>query len=359
MPTLSEHPRSRRAGVREAERRRTRSRREQRASPPRRALVPLAPLDKREEAFAGYRERELCDPSLLAELNPGAGRAKGRLRLPVRLGGFRQADVQPGRVACTAARAALDPLYAVLLIDRLVIKVRGSQVANRPVYVAIGVDLEGERDVLGLWLGPVGGEGAKQRATMLTEPANRGLQDALIVCCEGLKGAAGVDPDHLAAGDRPDLRRAHGPRQPPLRLEEAPGGRITAQMREIYTAPTVEAAETRFADFAAEWQATYPAMSEAWRSVWNEFVPSRVPRRAAEGRLHHQRDRVAERTLPPRRPPPRPLPHRTSRASQPLPRRDAEAEESRKQSGKINGWKSILNTLTVHYGDRIAASNIN
>ena len=50
-------------------------------------------------------------------------------------------------------------------------------------------------------------------------------------------------------------------------------GRITAQMREIYTAPTVEAAETRFADFAAEWQATYPAMSEAWRSVWNEFVP--------------------------------------------------------------------------------------
>ena len=57
----------------------------------------------------------------------------------------------------------------VLLIDCLVIKVRGSQVANRPVYVAIGVNLEGERDVLGLWLGPSGGEGAKQWATMLTE----------------------------------------------------------------------------------------------------------------------------------------------------------------------------------------------
>ena len=82
----------------------------------------------------------------------------------------------------------LDPLYAVLLIDCLVIKVRGSQVANRPVYVAIGVDLEGERDVLGLWLGPSGGEGAKQWATMLTELRNRGLRDALIVCCDGLKG---------------------------------------------------------------------------------------------------------------------------------------------------------------------------
>jgi putative transposase len=82
----------------------------------------------------------------------------------------------------------LDPLYAVLLIDCLVIKVRGSQVANRPVYVAIGVNLDGERDVLGLWLGPTGGDGAKQWATMLTELRNRGLRDALIVCCDGLQG---------------------------------------------------------------------------------------------------------------------------------------------------------------------------
>ena len=82
----------------------------------------------------------------------------------------------------------LDAVYAVLLIDAIVVKVRDSQVANRPVYVAIGVDLQGEREVLGLWLGPAGGEGAKQWATMLTELRNRGLADALIVCCDGLKG---------------------------------------------------------------------------------------------------------------------------------------------------------------------------
>ena len=58
----------------------------------------------------------------------------------------------------------LDPVYPVLLIDAIVIKVRDAQVANRPVYVAIGVNLQGERDVLGLWLGPTGGEGAKQWA---------------------------------------------------------------------------------------------------------------------------------------------------------------------------------------------------
>ncbi len=70
----------------------------------------------------------------------------------------------------------LDPIYPVLLIDAIVIKVRDSQVANRPVYVAIGVNLEGHRDVLGLWLGPSGGEGAKQWATMLGELKNRGIQ---------------------------------------------------------------------------------------------------------------------------------------------------------------------------------------
>ena len=80
----------------------------------------------------------------------------------------------------------LEPLYAVVLIDAIVVKVRDSQVANRPVYVAIGVDMQGERDVLGLWLGPAGGEGAKQWAAMLTELRNRGLADALIVCCDGL-----------------------------------------------------------------------------------------------------------------------------------------------------------------------------
>ena len=73
----------------------------------------------------------------------------------------------------------------MLLIDAIVIKVRDAQVANRPCYVAIGVNLDGERDVLGLWLGPSGGEGAKQWATMLTELRNRGVADALIVCCDG------------------------------------------------------------------------------------------------------------------------------------------------------------------------------
>ena len=166
----------------------------------------------------------------------------------------------------------LDPLYAVLLIDCLVIKVRGSQVANRPVYVAIGVNLDGERDVLGLWLGPSGGEGAKQWATMLTELRNRGLQDALIVCCDGLKGL----PESIRI-TWPEATVqtcvVHIVRNSLRYSSKKHWSRITAAMREIYTAPTVEAAEARFAEFAGEWQTTYPAMIQGWQSVWQEFVP--------------------------------------------------------------------------------------
>jgi putative transposase len=89
----------------------------------------------------------------------------------------------------------LDRVYPVILIDAIVIKIRDGQVANRPVYVAMGINLDGERDVLGMWVGPTGGEGAKFWMGMLTELRNRGIQDTFIVCCDGLKGL----PDSIRA----------------------------------------------------------------------------------------------------------------------------------------------------------------
>ena len=87
------------------------------------------------------------------------------------------------------------PVYPVILIDAIVLKIREGNVANRPVYVALGINLDRYRDVLGLWVGPSGGEGAKQWLNMLTELKNRGILDACIVCCDGLKGL----PDAIAA----------------------------------------------------------------------------------------------------------------------------------------------------------------
>src|SRR5258706_1855190 len=160
----------------------------------------------------------------------------------------------------------LDPLCPVLLNDSTMIKVRDAQVANRPVYVAIGVNLDGERDVLGLWLGPTGGEGAKQWMTMLTELKNRGVADALIVCCDGLKGL----PESIRI-TWPEATVqtcvVHMVRNSLRYSSKKHWSKITTAMREIYTAPTVEAAEAHFAEFAGEWQQLYPAMIQAWRSV--------------------------------------------------------------------------------------------
>jgi len=90
----------------------------------------------------------------------------------------------------------LDRVYPVILIDAIVVKIRDGQVANRPIYVAMGVNMDGERDVLGCWVGPTGGgEGAKFWMTVLTELRNRGIQDTFIVCCDGLKGL----PDAIRA----------------------------------------------------------------------------------------------------------------------------------------------------------------
>ena len=144
----------------------------------------------------------------------------------------------------------LDRLYPVLLIDAIFIKVRDAQVANRPVYVAIGVNLDGEREVLGMWLGPTGGEGAKQWMTMLTDLRNRGVADALIVCCDGLKGL----PDAVRAiWPKATVQTCvvHLIRNSLRYASKSDWQSIAKGLRAIYTAPTVEAAEAEFDAFVA------------------------------------------------------------------------------------------------------------
>lgn len=250
----------------------------------------------------------------------------------------------------------LDPLYAVVLIDAIVIKVRGAQVAKRPVYVAIGVNLEGERDVLGLWLGPTGGEGAKQWATMLTELRNRGMADALIVCCDGLKGL----PESIR-GTWPDATVqtcvVHMVRNSLRYASKKHWAQITRQMRAVYEAPTIEAAQANFDEFADQWRDTYPAMIGSWEKAWDEFVPfldfpaelrkvvyttnaieslNAQFRRGVRHRGHFPNEQSAMKVL-------------YLIATRRRPNRQD-------LTGRINGWKPILNTLTIHYGDRIAAA---
>lgn len=247
----------------------------------------------------------------------------------------------------------LDPVYPVILIDAIMLKVRDGQVANRPVYVAMGISLDGERDVLGMWLGPSGGEGAKHWLSMLTELRNRGVADVCIVSCDGLKGL----PEAINATWPQAVVQTcvvHLVRNSLRYASKKHWGRITADLKPVYTAPSAKAAEARFAEFAETWRPTYPALVAMWERSWAEFVPfldfpveirrliyttngieslnSRF-RQATRRRGHFPSEQAAMKVL-----------YLTV-----LERRPNRANPT----GRIPGWKSILNTLAITYGDRL------
>jgi putative transposase len=165
----------------------------------------------------------------------------------------------------------LDRIYPVVLIDAIVVKIRDGRVANRPVYVAVGINLAGERDVLGLWVG-TGGEGAKQWMATLAELRNRGVEDVCIVACDGLKGL----PDAIAEIwplATVQLCVVHLVRASLRYASKAHWGQITKALRAVYTAPTLDAAEQRFDEFEQAWGGKYPAGIRLWRSAWEQFTP--------------------------------------------------------------------------------------
>ena len=166
----------------------------------------------------------------------------------------------------------LDAVYPIVYIDALMIKIRDGVVANRPAYLAVGVDLEGRKHVLGIWIGDSNGEGSKFWLSVFSELKNRGVDDVLIVVCDGLAGL----PDaietiwpqatiqtcvvHLLRGS---FRYAsYNDRK-----------KLAAGLRPIYTAVSVDAAEEAFEGFEATWDAKYPAIIRLWRNSWDVFVP--------------------------------------------------------------------------------------
>ena len=165
----------------------------------------------------------------------------------------------------------LDRVYPVMFIDAIMVKVRDGQVTNRPVYVAIGVTVNGERDILGLWAGD-GGEGAKFWLGVLTEIRNRGVQDVCIVVCDGLKGL----PESITTAWPLATVQAciiHLVRNTFRYASRRDWDALSKDLRPVYTAPTEQAAAARFDELAERWGAQYPAIVRLWRSSWTEFIP--------------------------------------------------------------------------------------
>jgi putative transposase len=173
----------------------------------------------------------------------------------------------------------LDPVYPVVFIDAINVKIRDGKVANRPIYVALAVTCEGRREILGLWAGeapsvtggPVG-EGAKYWLHVLTEIKNRGVGDVLMVVCDGLTGL----PDAVTAVWPQTITQTCVVHL--LRNSFRYAGRqhydaIAKALRPVYTAPTEAAAMERFLEFCEAWGERYPAIVRLWENAWAEFVP--------------------------------------------------------------------------------------
>jgi transposase-like protein len=165
----------------------------------------------------------------------------------------------------------LDTVYPVIFIDCIHVKIRDGQVANRPIYVALAVTVDGGRDILGLWAGD-GGEGAKYWLRVLSELKNRGAGDVCMVVCDGLKGLpdaiAEVWPQAVVQTCIVHLIRAS------LRYaSKADWGVIAKDLKPIYTAPTESAALDAFAEFSTKWERKYPAIVRLWTNAWAEMVP--------------------------------------------------------------------------------------
>ena len=165
----------------------------------------------------------------------------------------------------------LDRVYPVVFIDAIVVKIRDGKVANRPVYTVVGVTVDGERDILGLWVGD-GSEGAKYWHQVLSEIQNRGVNDVLIVVCDGLKGL----PDAINAVWPLVIVQTcvlHLVRNTFRYASKADWEKLARDLRPIYSAPTEPAARERLAELAANWGERYPAIIRLWETAWAEFVP--------------------------------------------------------------------------------------
>jgi transposase-like protein len=165
----------------------------------------------------------------------------------------------------------LDPVYPVIFIDAIVVKVRDGQVRNKPIYVVVGVTVHGERDILGLWAGD-GGEGAKFWLQVLTELKNRGVQDVCIAVCDGLKAL----PDAITTVWELAVVQAciiHLIRNTFRFASRKYWDQIAHDLRPVYTAASEAEALARFEEFDQKWGKPYPAISRLWRNAWSEFVP--------------------------------------------------------------------------------------
>jgi putative transposase len=174
----------------------------------------------------------------------------------------------------------LDPVYAVVFLDAIIVKVRDNHVvANKPAYLAVGIDAEGDKHVLGIWLAKTdprtatAGEGARFWASVMADLRNRGVADILIACCDGLTGFE--DAVHTAfPATTVQTCVVHLIRNALRPVPRKHHAAMAAEMKKIYTAPNAEAAFDALAAFAeTDLARRYPQAVKVWENAWDQVIP--------------------------------------------------------------------------------------
>jgi putative transposase len=268
----------------------------------------------------------------------------------------------------------LEEIYPIIYLDALVVKVRdGHQVRNRAAHIAVGVDLDGVKHVLGIWV--QASEGAKFWAGVCAELRNRGIRDTLIVCCDGLTGF----PEAIEATWPQAMVQTctvHLIRAAMRFVSYADRKKVAAALKPIYTAPTAESAETELLAFAdSDLGRKYPATVATWENAWERFIPflafppevrkiiyttnaieslNYQLRKIIKNRGHFPNDDavikllwLAIRDIEDKR-------ARQRAKERGLPPNKRRAPAKLVEGATVQGWKAALGALAVAYPDRLA-----
>ncbi len=173
-------------------------------------------------------------------------------------------------VGTTTTLTNTDPIYPIVYLDCIVLKIReNKRVINKSLYLALGINMDGHKELLGLWLAET--EGAKFWLSVLTEMKNRGLEDILIACVDGLKGF----PDAIAAEypqTKVQLCIVHMVRNSLRYVSWKDYKAVTADLKQIYHSATEREAQQALEVFGERWDSQYPQITRSWRNNWENLI---------------------------------------------------------------------------------------
>ncbi len=165
----------------------------------------------------------------------------------------------------------LDPLYPILYLDALQVKIKlEGRITNKAIYLAIGVNLQGTKEVLGMWASE--NEGAKFWLAVVTELKNRGVRDIFIACVDGLKGFPEAI-ETVFPKTTVQLCLVHLVRYSMAYVSFKDRKALVADLKTIYRATSLAEAEAQLEAFAEKWDARYPMISKSWRANWTRVIP--------------------------------------------------------------------------------------